>query len=1018
MFLKDTRKLSKRKIFFLTFLGFVILFYQILMSPLFLNFWISNFLKNCENLDIQLNIKKSSVLSGFEIENIKIIDKISEEPIFLAKKFKLDYFLFGFFLGHIGIREISLEEPKIFLIEKNGKWNFESLIPKSEKQEEKKEEPVGDAIETFLPLKFYFYLNIKNLEFTYKKEQILNQKKIELEFLEIKDLSFYTGFVTKTLSKIPLNTEIGNIFEDFLFYINPKKNFFITYRKNEMISGTPILFIKFYKAAEENSKFISEIILNSNQLTFSKNNQTYSLITEFVWKIDYKSEQNEYLIQEISLKNNFGYLWNLKGKIKKLEDDYYLELEQQKEKNLNFSLEDYGKILNLLTENPIFLTGNLSFREFSFKGKLSELKGRILLGSDFLQYDKHRISNLNLNLEGIFNFKKTFSFLYDNDTENPNIEKNLAFGFIENLNLENLSFNYNNSLIRLKGVIDKAIFLDLNINQLDLGMFLEPDLKGSFNGNASMIANLDLTDIQFQVETSISNTQFSLDNYFSKPFTTFLKTKLHLQFVEESLSGANGKVSLNNSTNLEIQIQNFSLKKKNTNFSFLEIIGNTNLHFEKNLSRYSISVQNLLIDYNNLYEHIPNNLKETLYPYKNILEKGISLKGNSELTLGNKNFYFVDLNLLLPSLYQDPIKIKAKLQQSTSSLEIDQIAIQGLHNSLLVNLKGNLEKKSKWIPNLKLFFQYQNPQYLEIYKNLYLKGKTFLEVSINEKSINGNLHLQNLSTKYKLDCDKEDQNLCTYYEILNANLNLPFTFFLSQKTFVTYQSKEILSLPKPNFLIQGVLSNYSLDNLYFSKGFYLLGSKDKNAIEGVVEFKNNILWIPYMELFSYLDNRKNGEIILKNFYFNLSDLDLKNFELEGKFYLINFDLNSLFPKSEGMYKGIVSSLITIQAVNFSDPIRNMNVKLSIYQISKDFAGFIVRIIAPSLIAMTVNNTLSIKNINLELKSGLVYSNLRVQDRGFFSLSKLIKPESEEIREERIPLAEFLKRSQEEIKTTR
>ncbi len=995
-------EIIKKKKFTILLIFFLVLTYQFFFSPTLLNILIPKLITT-KDLEIKFSITKSSIFTGFEIQNLMIFDNITHEPIILAKKIKLLYFLPGFFLGHIGIREFTVEEPKIYIIQKNQRWNYESLLPKVYEETEKPQEPIPEKIKTYLPLKFYAYLNIKNLEFTYKIETIEQKKSTILELLEIKELSFVLGVITKSFKEIPFNTNLLNLLDDFLIYINPKQKFFLTYQKNETITGSPIVSINLIKASEENLKFISDIILNTNGLNFSKNKKIISLSTELNCKIDYLQETNEFLIQEISLKNESGYLFFLKGIFKKIEDDWFLELEQQKDQVKMFSLDIYGNILNLITNNTIFLKGNLFLKELFFKGKLSELKTKIYLNSDLFRFNEHQINQLQLEIESTLNLKKPLSFLYEESPKETQEEK-IAFGIIRELQLKNLSLLYNQALINLKGNIEKQINIYLSVSQFNLGMFLEPHLRGYLNGSVLINSNLELNQIQFHLDAGLQNTQFFLDNYASKPFLTNLK--------------GNGLVEFFNSTNLQIEIQELSLQKLNKENPILEISGNTKLFFGKHLSKYSIQLNNLQIHYTTLYEHLPNNLKETINSYKNFLEQGVNLIGNFELEFGNQNSYLLNLALKLPSLHKDVIFIKTNISQDPKRMIIHLLSLEGWYNSIILKIKGRVEKKNHWNPDLKLFLQYQYPQYLEIYKNLFLKGRILLEVHLFGNTTQGNLILENLSTKFVQECDKQNKNLCKYFEILNASLKLPFSLELNQQTFISYHSKDILKIPNKNFLIEGIRSNYSLDNLYFAEGFYFLGSKEKNALEGFIEIKNNIIWIPYLELFSYFGQNQNGTIMLKNFYFNLSDFDPKHLELEGNLNIINFDLNSLFPKAESIFKGVISSFVYFRIQNFSDIIRNTFINVSIYQISKDFAGFLVRIIAPSIIAITVNNTLIIKSIDLELINGLVYSNIRVQNRGLFSLSKIIQPESEEIKQERIPLAEFLKKSEEEIQTMR
>jgi len=128
------------------------------------------------------------------------------------------------------------------------------------------------------------------------------------------------------------------------------------------------------------------------------------------------------------------------------------------------------------------------------------------------------------------------------------------------------------------------------------------------------------------------------------------------------------------------------------------------------------------------------------------------------------------------------------------------------------------------------------------------------------------------------------------------------------------------------------------------------------------------------------------------------------------------DLNvePYFPKADSSYDGIISATANVRGANLADAVRNINARLAVYRISKDFTGLAVRIMVPSdILAKLVNNTLEIPAMSAELRGGLVYTTIQVRSSGIVSFSRLVKPADEMIRQERIPLAEFLERTRKE-----
>ena len=89
-------------------------------------------------------------------------------------------------------------------------------------------------------------------------------------------------------------------------------------------------------------------------------------------------------------------------------------------------------------------------------------------------------------------------------------------------------------------------------------------------------------------------------------------------------------------------------------------------------------------------------------------------------------------------------------------------------------------------------------------------------------------------------------------------------------------------------------------------------------------------------------------------------------------------------------------------------------RVSVYDLSREFSGFATRVVMPEkLAAVLVNNLISIPSIKVELKEGLVYSAVSLERASL--LSNLVATAQDEIRQDRIPLARFLESSQSAVR---
>ncbi len=192
--------------------------------------------------DISLKVNKFGLLSGFEIEDLRIRngEEFGRTPFVEIKKLVCDYRILPMLIGNVRIREIGIYQPRIYLKEKNGVWNAARLMkpgePKKEEKEEEPEEEKGHAPEEIsLPI---------SVEFLFKF--VLDDLRVYAEGSGMKTslegLSFGIDVYVPPFKRIPLSLEAVSILDRMNIELNPREELDVRF-VSEVAEVSPPLIV-------------------------------------------------------------------------------------------------------------------------------------------------------------------------------------------------------------------------------------------------------------------------------------------------------------------------------------------------------------------------------------------------------------------------------------------------------------------------------------------------------------------------------------------------------------------------------------------------------------------------------------------------------------------------------------------------------------------------------------------------------------------------------------------------------
>ncbi|MCB1176571.1 MAG: hypothetical protein KDK36_03225 [Leptospiraceae bacterium] len=999
-------KLWKSKLFKTFFILTII--YKLIFNVFTAQFAIDSIFPSLSTGKLSVNVKRFSLFYGVILENIKLNsgNDFENKEIFAANRLALTYNIPLLFLGRLKISEVSLINPNINLWQKSGKWNYETIMKPSEAKEEKKEEekeekkdsePSGE-LNLFIPVSAYAYINLENVNF-----KMVSEPGEKFSHTELKNFNFKFLLDTNRFRKIPYTVKAIDILKILKIEINPQNQISILAKDNnsELKTDLNLKLVLFKDSTKNPSEFLLDINIGNKSIPIIlKNSPKVTFGLELFSNIILIPEADKVDIKTISL-NFSGKEWlDIRGSITKLTTDKpYIDIKVSESE---IQLQPLSKTLESLPFRlGMLLSGRISLEGINAKGDIDNLfvggkiRGDSLLVS--MKENKHSIPIFDFHFDSHLNLSDKAS-----STEND------ILPILERAKVHTLKTEYNGIKLDLSGeVIPKSLVdLDLSIKNVRIHQFTNAasgtsGLDVKVTGDKLSYLNLDakavLHSLQYKMGRGRSGRQ---------------KVILSLKTVIDLAGGFKFE---------DLQIEPFNLKLYNEfDKDAVNLSGNIDLDMKTGL-KVELKNLNIITNMTGLIPTLPLSLKPTISGIRNGLGNKLTLGGNAVYSSSKeKDSITLGLNGKFPAIELNDLHLAADVhlwKDKAATIQINKLHLDAFKNQLKANYSGKFYKPFTANPpfgdltgELKGNFTLESTTLEKVLKGIYFKGDIDFDLDMKGALVQGKLHSKDSYVKYV-----NQKNESQYYEINGITLDIPFAHDIKDTTTerLTTGNKENLiqnygqTLP-PNFIINTVKGSHPG---FTGQEFTYLAPKDGYpGFSARLDYEENVLRIDNIRIFAL-----NGLIFGKDIIFNVGNGNSKEMEYSAVLQIRDVDLKELLKEDvkDKIDDGKIKADLNIKGRDLTDPVGNMDLFFSIFQIGEDFGKSAINIVSPTnLITDAIIGSYSVNKIEVELSKGLVYAKIKFNESLLNRV--LFKIEDNQIKQERIPIASFLNRTKDEL----
>ncbi|MCB1190274.1 MAG: hypothetical protein H7A23_13170 [Leptospiraceae bacterium] len=1000
--------IKKKKVIFFIIL---ILFYKLLFNSFSGEFIVNKSLNSFSNGKFKSSVKQFSLFYGFILEDIEFLSgsDFNNKPFLTTKRLAITYNIPLLFIGKIKVSEISLTKPKVYLYQKAGKWNVETLFPSSgEKEKEKEKEKSEPMDEISLPLPISTYLNmfIEDLcVYVYGEE---GEKYF---YSKLEGLNFQAFLETNRFRNIPFSSKLLSVIDKFYIKLNPESELKIELAdtSNSLNTDFRLTYILIRDATVSPSRFYSKLDVGNELIPVKvKNKVAAPFGVQILYDLIYTPETDILSLNQFTVSLSDVKWLNFKGNIfKATQNDRNIDMQIHESEIL---LEPLSKILATVPIlPPVSMGGKIQLAPITFLGNLNDV---LVKGN--LKGDKIRVTWAG-KTHSIPIFRFDFESKLNLLTEEKPSEANLI-PMLKYIKINEFMVQYGNIVAKLNGIISPKDKIDVKIilNKLNIQQFVS-DLTGILSVKVDATGTT-LSYLDIDLEATIDGFRYKIGRATSgiNNLKILLETKLDLSknFSVESF---------------ELEPLEIVVKNENN-----EIAAKLQTLFDLDiLDHMLIKVRKLELSTNltKIIPTLPSSYRRTISGLRSALGNELALYGSVDFNnKGGKKDLDIDLDISLPALElkgSNLLKLNAYTlmeNDAKKTFKIEKFIISAYEKKLYGEFKGEFyESKAAVAP----FGSYTGKAngYLSLESNVpryILEGVTFqgdldLNIDIKDFIITGKLFTKDSDIVYTSpNCTKEK---CSKYEIIDLVMDIPFLHDLGLK-----DSKNLLKGNKQsyvesygnespsNFKIGKVIGNHPS-----VKGAKLEFVKPSGRFPGIsarIDYTENFLSIDEMRIFCL-----DGVIYGKDLMFNVGDGDLDEMQYSGFLQIRDIDLKQLMPQemAKKIDDGKIKADVNVSGQNLKDPLDYTDLYFSIFQIGKDFGKSAINIVSPqNRLTDLIIQSYNVDRVEVKLLNGLVYAYIKFHKTILNTL--VFGIEDDKISQERIPISGFLDRAESEIST--
>jgi hypothetical protein len=965
------------------FLFLVFLFYNFIFNSYTGQFLFDTLNPKFHSGDLKGEIKRFSLLSGLEIENLVLTEKKSiNDPFLKLGRFAFIYSLPSLLIGSIHIQEIGLDSIMLVIKKKDSKYNFETIFPVvQEKEKAIENQSIYDSIYTALYIKFFSFINIRNFSISYEDEDVK---------LRIEDISLQFLLETKRLNTLYFDERSLELIKNLEIDIQPTKFIQTEFQFQNLYFKDQIGFhLNIHANGNEVVEWSQTALFELKDLTPKLFNQSQPPLN---LKISFSTELSKSKLNLKELLFVFQGLRFIEGNgtienIFDLKSKIFFHLT-----NSNIDLDIlYKSIESFKLPIPI-LSGNIRLSPLEINGNLEDFT--VLWSPELLKVNAKLDQKNHSFSTGKFQTQIQMGIQKKDSEKKIHLET-------ASIEIENLRYNtlFLNSKVQFK---NKLLLGNIDVQNINLNQF-EKSIQGNLELNLN-IEESSLSSIIISMKSKIKNFQIPIDIYNLKPSNLIVQTDL--------------KISLDESYHL-LKVILMSTKIDLLSYrigSTLKVDSGNILYDNVN---QKLKLENLHLKFypEKMVDLLPYTLGEKLLTISPYLGNEVSINSNLNIQINHQKQLYGVLESKLPGIQLNDLYSKFNLDLNSDGKEtihIKEFLIDGFDKRFSTTLTGKIFKnKSSSSPDLNLSFSFLSETKKSILSGIDFKGKLGTQIHIQESGISGSFSSENSNLYYqKGNCSGKE---CKFFQILNWNCSIPILHEVNSKSNVSILdgNKETLIQTKGmdkenNFFIESISTNHPI---YPEKEFTLIEGNSKNfGMMARVDYISNLFSLSNLSI-----KTLNGSIGSKNIQVNIADGDPTHFEFLGNLQVRDIDLTELIPKEnkKNIDDGKIRGDVNFSGRNLKDIIDNTDIYFSIYKIGKDFGKSAINIVSPpNLIRDYIVSSYSVDRIETELTKGLIYVNVLFKPSILSNL--LTKIENNRLSMERMPLTNFINRAENEI----
>ncbi|TGL64507.1 LIC_11026 family protein [Leptospira sarikeiensis] len=996
--------LKKKKLRFGIIAG-IFLFYHLLFNSFTGQILIDKILTSSLTGKAEVNVRSFSLFYGFRFSDLKLYPTTDwgQKPVVQIKELGISYNLPLLILGRLKISKIFIHGLELDLQQRGVNWNISSVFPPGEeKPPEELKEPLKE-IRTYIPVSAYLGFELKDIRLKVRSENGAKSYSAGLEGLELEFL-----LDTNRFTKIPLDLAALDLIDELKIRLNPENQVKISFQDSSGGLDHPFRSTLIWEKLEGSKEgFHSRLDLGSEKIPIRVSNRVGAPFGfSFKYDLDVSPEKKELLLRNLEWKVGEDTWLEGSGKISDFAGDSgQVNLAIQKSKIRLTPLSDF---LHSIGFNSISMSGEASLAPILAEGGwenlriLGEIRGNAL---DFrVGKKRHSIPVLNLDWD-----------LRVNPQSENDPGPRVPFPWMKAFICKNLKVIYND--IQLEGGLQysqaEGPNLNLKLDNFGLGDYLN-GYSGKFSAELNAFGK-DFSELGADLKLKAKAFRFPMARGNSG--NIYLDGGLKAIFHFPKKAWGLEEILVSN-LNLEARSSEGNLAAK-LNTAGKIGLGET---FVLDLKKAGLD-----LELEHLVPLLPLSLRETLIPVRNQVGKKIGLNGDFFYSIGNSGQNIQgSLGVDLPGMEMRDGKLSVDMKMlgsPSSKIQIDRLELTAFSKKLSLTTNGELLKAKKgdpppsmgeFSPNLKGELKLLSPTESGLIKGLFFKGEAGMKFSWLGNSIQGNLISRNSNILLQSGiCPGYD---CKLYKIDGWNADVPFHHDLSvkeTKNLIEGNKRKFVMnygrTPAPNFTIRQIIGNHpSLKGTPFE---YSRPKADSPGLSANLEYSENYLRMDYLKVYTL-----DGEIWGKDMIVNVGSGDPEKMEYSVSLRVKDIDLKQLLPAKTQpkIDDGKVKADLNLWGRNLGDPIPNLNLFFSIYQIGDDFGKSAINIFAPSnILTDFIYGSYAVDKIELELSKGLVYAVILFKRS---VLSSILKLEDNQVSQQRMPLANFLKRAQNEIET--